>query len=329
MRHRAPAGGPVSTRASTRWAASSRGSPCVLIRYGRRLSLSSPSCACCPGRVRRRRLPEERRRVLGPDRQPQRDHHRDGHRGGPDRDSRRERRARRGEPFPAPGVRRPRRPHPGGRRAGLARPGRLGGRSGTGHPGPRGLQPRAERISRQRARERGRRQRVRRRALGGRGRGVPGARLHKVRGTVDDAGRTGGHPARARGRERDGAPAAGERSAHPRGGSEGGRSGGARAAGGSGGGGGREGAGRHFPSGTVGARDPPSGRRGRSSCRRSLARCRSGWRGERGPSASALRGVGAPGAVRSRRRRRSTRSSRGTWPRAAGARRWPRCARCA
>src|SRR6185295_17271734 len=165
-------------------------------------------------------------------------------RGGPRGDSHGERGARRGEPFAAPGIRGPRRPHPGGRRAGLAGPGRLGGRAGAGHAGSRSLQPRPERIPRQRARERGRRQRLRRRPLGGRRRGLPGARLHQVRGTVDDAARARGDPPRARGRERDGAPAAGERGAHPRGGSKGGRSRGTGAAGGSRRGSSREGAGR-------------------------------------------------------------------------------------
>mgnify|MGYP003694313807 CR=1 FL=1 len=87
---------------------------------------------------------------------------------GPGGDSHGERRARRGEPFPLQEFedRAARIPADNGR--GLARPGRLGGRARAGHPGPRGLQPRAERISRHTRANEAVGNVYRRRALGGR-----------------------------------------------------------------------------------------------------------------------------------------------------------------
>jgi len=77
--------------------------------------------------------------------------------------------------------------------------------------GARGLPPRAGRVARRPARERGPRERADRRPVGERGRELPGAGLRAVRRGVDHSGRARGDPARARRRGRPGPGAPGGR----------------------------------------------------------------------------------------------------------------------
>ena len=133
-----------------------------------------------------------------------------------------ERPAHRGGALGPPGVRGAGREARRGRRRRLGRSRRVGRRPRPRDAGARGLPPRAGRVARRPAGERGPRQRADGRPVGERGRELQGAGLRAVPGGVDHPGRARGDPARARGRGRPGPRAPGGRVARARGGGAGG-----------------------------------------------------------------------------------------------------------